>query len=67
MAWLPKVNRHVSYRTSTGRVRPGTITAYTPGDPEVPTVDTIDIRVGHHGETHTGLIRDVTSTFWVDQ
>jgi hypothetical protein len=49
MAWLPKVNRHVSYRTSTGRVRPGTITAYTPGDPEVPTVDTIDIRVGHHG------------------
>lgn len=63
--WRPKVNRHVSYRTSTGRVRPGTITALTPATETEP--DIVDIRVAHHGETHTGLIRDVTSTFWVDQ
>jgi len=65
MAWLPKIGRHVSYRTAEGKVRPGTITAYTPAADPAP--ETIDIRVGHHGEEHLALVRDPESTFWVDQ
>ena len=53
-ARLPEVNDHVHFFEDTSatdvRPRPGTVTAVTD-------IDTIDIRIGHSGETHAAVVR----------
>jgi len=51
----PRVNDHVTYFTSTGKARPGTITAI------VTSPTNIDIRVGHSGETYTNVPYSTTT------
>lgn len=46
MGWTPKVGRHVSYRTTGGKRRPGIITAIVSGT-------TVSFRVGHHAVPET--------------
>ena len=43
-----EVNRTCVYVDSTGRLRPGVITALGAGD-------LVDLRVGHHGETYSAV------------
>jgi hypothetical protein len=45
--WKPKVGRHVTFHTASGKPRSGTITTVT-------NATTLNLRVGHTGGTATG-------------
>jgi hypothetical protein len=60
--WTPKVNRHVSYRTSGGRRRPAVITGIVSGT-------TVNLRVGHHAapETYASVTYGKGATHYLPQ
>jgi hypothetical protein len=46
--YTPKIGRHVTYITTTGKRRPATITGVT-------SATVVDLRIGHFGEVYLGV------------